>query len=706
MKNLIKIIILLFALNVGAQSTSTAKIYTKGNYFIVEQNDKEYSAPMKDVIIYQLTVDSEFYYFKNLENWTNNGLKVVNMVDESGTPYTTQTWETFYTENTGSFNNGGGSGVGLNWESTGVYAVNDIVNYAGIFYKNLTGVNTSTSPDTDTTNWEALPPSSFISDTDGDTGVYTEKTAGENKIRFDTSGSQRMIIDEAGQIGVGTNLPTQKLDVNGNARLRGNLDLTNANSVITGETGLTIQQTGDVFGGTALYIRNRSGQGGVILEQLGITDVLDFGFKTLSSQMNVRVEDRAQEVFFSDPEFQFMLEGDRFASLGVNGSDEAALLLRGNNGSKGAVYFGNIGHGVKRGFANAVNNVGLYTTSGNVVLSTNGETEGEFVLTDGGNVGIGTIAPSEKLHVIGNSILSGNTTINGETKLLKASNNILTVGDDSYTNKYLTLRDGANYAAKWGLQANNNVGSSGSNLTISSKDIAFKAGVPNATDYANVTDAHLFIQTVTGNVGIGTNTPTQALDVNGNARIREALFDSNNQSGTAGQVLSSTTTGTDWVTLTEAYGGFSSLETQTFAANTATPITFNHTDQIKNIGHSETVDNSEFTFQVAGEYSMNIEPQLLRNSGSAGGGTLDVWVQIDIGAGFVNIDNSNIKRTVSGSQSTGISPLTITIDAVVGEKVRFMAYVDETVLELHYTAPAAPRPATPSVILNISRIGN
>ena len=171
MKHFIKIIILLFALNVGAQSTSTAKIYTKGNYFIIQQNDKEYSGPMKDVIVYQLTVDSEFYYFKNLENWTNDGLKVVNIVNESGTPYTTQTWETFYTENTGSFSNGGGSGVGLNWESTGVYAVNDIVNYAGVFYKNLTGVNTSTSPDADATNWEEVESGSrsSISDADGDT---------------------------------------------------------------------------------------------------------------------------------------------------------------------------------------------------------------------------------------------------------------------------------------------------------------------------------------------------------------------------------------------------------------------------------------------------------------------------------------------------------------------------------------------------------
>ena len=49
------------------------------------------------------------------------------------------------------------------------------------------------------------------------------------------------------------------------------------------------------------------------------------------------------------------------------------------------------------------------------------------------------------------------------------------------------------------------------------------------------------------NVGIGTNSPTQKLDVSGNARITGALYDSNNSAGTSGQILSSTATGTDWI---------------------------------------------------------------------------------------------------------------------------------------------------------------
>ncbi|MCK5832212.1 tail fiber domain-containing protein, partial [bacterium] len=47
--------------------------------------------------------------------------------------------------------------------------------------------------------------------------------------------------------------------------------------------------------------------------------------------------------------------------------------------------------------------------------------------------------------------------------------------------------------------------------------------------------------------GIGTTSPSQKLHVSGNVRVTGAYYDSGNSPGTAGQVLSSTVTGTDWI---------------------------------------------------------------------------------------------------------------------------------------------------------------
>jgi hypothetical protein len=54
--------------------------------------------------------------------------------------------------------------------------------------------------------------------------------------------------------------------------------------------------------------------------------------------------------------------------------------------------------------------------------------------------------------------------------------------------------------------------------------------------------------TQAGDVGMGTNSPSQKLHVSGNARITGAVYDSANSPGTAGQILSSTLTGTAWIT--------------------------------------------------------------------------------------------------------------------------------------------------------------
>ena len=54
-----------------------------------------------------------------------------------------------------------------------------------------------------------------LSDADGDTSVNVEQNTDEDKIRFVTNSSERMIIDETGQVGIGTSSPNSHLTING-----------------------------------------------------------------------------------------------------------------------------------------------------------------------------------------------------------------------------------------------------------------------------------------------------------------------------------------------------------------------------------------------------------------------------------------------------------------------------------------------------------
>ena len=70
-----------------------------------------------------------------------------------------------------------------------------------------------------------------------------------------------------------------------------------------------------------------------------------------------------------------------------------------------------------------------------------------------------------------------------------------------------------------------------------------------AQDAGGTSNNALALQPYGDNVGIGTTTPTHKLHINGDMRLTGALRDSNNAPGSAGQVLSSTGSATDWIPL-------------------------------------------------------------------------------------------------------------------------------------------------------------
>jgi hypothetical protein len=85
-------------------------------------------------------------------------------------------------------------------------------------------------------------------------------------------------------------------------------------------------------------------------------------------------------------------------------------------------------------------------------------------------------------------------------------------------------------------------------------------GIATITSALNVgTGGTVITTTAAGLVGIGTTNPAYTLHVQGNARITGAFRDSTDSTGTSGQVLQSTQTGTQWATA--AAGGSGKFDT-------------------------------------------------------------------------------------------------------------------------------------------------
>ena len=143
----------------------------------------------------------------------------------------------------------------------------------------------------------------LMQDADGDTQIQVEESSDEDKIRFDTGGTERMIIDSTG-VGIGTSSPAQKLHVSGNAYIA-------AGNYFTDST------SGYFFGGNGSFAN-------------GI-----YGVGTNNMAFNVNGSERMRITSTGALEFQ----GQDFSNMGTlyasqylaNGDADTGIVMQGSN---------------------------------------------------------------------------------------------------------------------------------------------------------------------------------------------------------------------------------------------------------------------------------------------------------------------------------------------------------------------------------------
>ncbi|MFN1217440.1 tail fiber domain-containing protein [Chryseobacterium kwangjuense] len=315
-------------------------------------------------------------------------------------------------------------------------------------------------------------------------------------LKLSTSGTNRMTINELGNIGIGTTAPTALLDVNGNARLRTLPTGTPTDNVITTDANGNLRQvTGTTLGATNNWSKTGNAGTTPTANFIGTTDAQDFVTRSNNIE-RIRVTSAGNTGFgTAAPTALVDVNGSvrvRTLATGAVADNVVTADANGNLRQVASGTFSATSNWTKLGNATtdpATNFIG--TTDAQDFVTRTNNTE-KMRVTSAGNVGIGTTTPEGKLVVVSTP----------STQALIARTATLA------TNQFLqgTITDGT-ITNTWGIQNNSDAVFYGSS---SASNLSLRTGATN----------RLFIENATGNIGIANNAPTNTLDVNGGARVR------------------------------------------------------------------------------------------------------------------------------------------------------------------------------------------
>ena len=283
----------------------------------------------------------------------------------------------------------------------------DALTFAG------SGVTITTSGDTVTFTASSGGGTS-IADADSDTKIQVEESSDEDKIRFDTAGSQRMVITDAGKVGIGVDAPGYMVDISGDIRVRGGDIRDNS-----GSPAITMDGSANVTIPNNLIVDGNGSTGGVtitdgsIAMRTGTGSVAQIDMYCESSNAHkVSIKAPAHSSFSGDVNFRLPAS---------HGSSGQALITDGSGNTSWSTISGGSG---------SVRTVGV-DTDGNGSTDNTLETSESLILKAGTNVTLSEAAGVVTINSSGSG--SGGSSESSVSISLTHDNSCFDLGTNSYT---------------------------------------------------------------------------------------------------------------------------------------------------------------------------------------------------------------------------------------------------------------------------------
>ena len=225
---------------------------------------------------------------------------------------------------------------------------------------------------------------------------------GDDSLDFKTNSTTRMVINQAGTVGIGTQSPDEKLHIAGNLKIDGDAPTVTVKRDNNADAStFQFQGSGGVVGAYIKFLGDESSAGGTnndlalgtgatVAERIRIRGDGKVGIGTTSPDYTLDVAGNIgvdEYIYHNGDDNTFLKFTDDVVVLKAMGRS----ILKGDPANN-VIHINNGGHNLDLHVKNAVTGTLLYTDAGN------------------SRVGIGTDSPSTTLEVSGNTKIAGTTT--------------------------------------------------------------------------------------------------------------------------------------------------------------------------------------------------------------------------------------------------------------------------------------------------------